>query len=131
MIVLDTHALLWWVKGSGLSSRAKATIDQKQRDGGEIIISAMTAWEVMLLVKKKRVALATDVSGWFNTIARLKGVRFVPMDRRIAMASADLPGDFHRDPADRIIVATARAMSAPLVTKDRAIQRYEHVHTIW
>jgi PIN domain nuclease of toxin-antitoxin system len=53
------------------------------------------------------------------------------MDRHIAMAAADLPGNFHQDPADRMIVATARSLSAPLVTKDKEIRSYEHVRTIW
>jgi PIN domain nuclease of toxin-antitoxin system len=131
MIVLDTHTLLWWVEGKGLSKPARAAIDREVEDEGEIVVSAMTAWEVMLLIKKGRLRLAMDVGGWFDKVTRIAGVRFMPIDRRIALASADLPGDFHSDPADRMIVATARSLSAPLVTKDRLIRKYEHVKTIW
>ncbi|SAL75903.1 twitching motility protein PilT [Caballeronia peredens] len=131
MIVLDTHALLWWVGGAGLSKHARAAIDREIEDQGEIVVSTMTAWEVMLLVKKGRLGLAMDVGGWFDKVSRINGVRFAPVDRNIALASADLPGNFHQDPADRMIVATARSLSAPLVTKDLHIRRYEHVKTIW
>ncbi|SAK69047.1 twitching motility protein PilT [Caballeronia fortuita] len=131
MIVLDTHALLWWVEGRGLSKPARAAIDREVQEEGEIVVSTMTAWEVMLLIKKGRLRLAMDVAGWFDRIGRIAGVRFAPIDRHIALASADLPGEFHSDPADRMIVATARSLSAPLVTKDRQIRSYEHVRTIW
>jgi PIN domain nuclease of toxin-antitoxin system len=131
MIVLDTHALLWWVDGTGLSKLARAAIDREMEDGGEIIVSMVSAWEVMLLVNKSRLALSMDVGGWFDKVGRISGVRFVPLDHRIAIAAADLPGDFHKDPADRMIVATARSLSAPLVTKDKQIRSYEHVRTIW
>jgi PIN domain nuclease of toxin-antitoxin system len=131
MIVLDTHALIWWVEGVGLSKAARAAIEREIEADGEIGISAMSAWEVMLLVKKGRLALAMEVGRWFEKVSRISRVRLLPMDRNIAIEAADLPGDFHKDPADRMIVATARSLSAPLVTKDRRIQSYEHVRTIW
>lgn len=131
MIVLDTHALVWWIDGTGLSKHARATIEQELEIDGEIVISAISAWEVTLLVKKGRLGLAMDVGDWFDRVNRINGVRIAPMDHRIAIASADLPGDFHDDPADRMIVATARSLSAPLVTKDKQIRSYEYVRTIW
>jgi PIN domain nuclease of toxin-antitoxin system len=131
MIVLDTHALLWWIEGTGLSKQARAAIDRELEDEGEIVISTMSAWEVMLLVKKGRLGLAMDVGGWFDKIKQINCVRFAPMDHKIAIGAADLPGDFHKDPADRMIVATARSLSAPLVTKDTQIRNYEYVRTIW
>ncbi|KND57544.1 hypothetical protein BSCH_00946c [Candidatus Paraburkholderia schumanniana] len=131
MIVLDTHALLWWVKGTGLSKQAHAAIERELENDGEIAISTMTAWEVMLLVKKGRLGLTMDVGGWLDKVNRINCVRFVSMDRNIAIAAADLRGDFHKDPADRIIVATARSLSAPLLTKDEQIRSYDHVKTIW
>jgi PIN domain nuclease of toxin-antitoxin system len=113
-----THTLLWWVD------------DREVEDEGELVVSTMTAWEVILLMKKGRLRLAMDVGGWFGKVSRIAGVRFIPIDRHIALASADLPGDFPSDPADRMIVATARSLSAPLVTKDRQIRSYKHVKTI-
>jgi PIN domain nuclease of toxin-antitoxin system len=131
MIVLDTHILLWWIEGTGLSKHARAAIEQEMENEGEIVISAISAWETMLLVKKGRLRMAMDIAGWFDKVRRINCVRFVPLDHKIAMAAADLPGEFHNDPADRMIVATARSLSAPLVTKDERIQNYEHVKTIW
>ncbi|MDR5738925.1 MULTISPECIES: type II toxin-antitoxin system VapC family toxin [unclassified Caballeronia] len=131
MIVLDTHALLWWIEGKGLSKPARVAIDREMKEEGEIAVSTMTAWEIMLLIKKGRLRLATDVAIWLDKVSRIEAVRFVPVDRHIAIASADLPGNFHQDPADRMIVATARFLSAPLLTKDEQIRTYEHVRTIW
>jgi PIN domain nuclease of toxin-antitoxin system len=131
MIVLDTHAVVWWVEGKGLSKKAQTTIDREMKQDGEIVISAMSAWEITLLVKKERLRLAMDVGSWFDKIGQISRVRFAPIDRQIAMAAAVLPGDFHKDPADRMIVATARSLSAPLVTKDEQIRQYAHVKTIW
>jgi PIN domain nuclease of toxin-antitoxin system len=131
MIVLDTHALLWWVEGAGLSKQARAAIDRELEEQGEIVISAMSAWEVTLLVRKGRLALAIDVGSWFDKVRQINRVRFAPIDHKIGIAAADLPGEFHEDPADRMIVATARSLAAPLVTKDKLIRKYEHVKTIW
>lgn len=131
MIVLDTHALVWWIGGKGLSKPARAAIDREVKEHGEIVVSTMTAWEIMLLIKKGRLRLATDVGRWLDKVSRIEGVQFAPIDRHIALASADLPGNFHQDPADRMIVATARSLSAALVTKDEQIRSYEHVKTIW
>lgn len=131
MIVLDTHALVWWVSDDRqLSATAKAAI-AAEREKAEILLSAITAWEVAMLVRAGRLELTQDVMTWLDTIAELPGVRFVPVDARISVQSVDLPGVFHKDPADRIIVATARHLGAPLVTADLKIRDYPHVHTIW
>ncbi|AYD66076.1 type II toxin-antitoxin system VapC family toxin [Achromobacter sp. B7] len=131
MIVLDTHALLWWVSGdSQLSRAAREAIDAEGQDG-EILISAITAWEVAMLVKAGRLALTMDAADWLDTVVQVPAVRFVPVDVRISVQSVELPGEFHKDPADRLIVATARHLSAPLVTADSKIRDYPHVQTIW
>ena len=131
MIVLDTHALVWWVNGdAALSEPARAAIDREQQ-GGEIILSAITAWEIAMLVENKRLVLSMDVDSWLSTAAEIETVRFWHVDVEIATKSVRLPGDFHKDPADGMIVATARKLAAPLVTKDQKIQAYPHVKTIW
>lgn len=131
MIVLDTHALLWWVNGDALlSKRAKSTIDKNLSDG-EIIISSITAWEIAMLVKQNRLFLSMDVAGWLATVAEIEALRFVPVDIDVSLKSVDLPGVFHKDPADRMIVATARKLAVPLITKDEKIRNYPHVKTIW
>ncbi|MNV69126.1 Ribonuclease VapC22 [compost metagenome] len=131
MIVLDTHALVWWVSGDSLLSRAaREAIEAEGRDG-EILISAITAWEVAMLVKAGRLALTMDAAAWLDTVVQVPAVRFVAVDVRISIQSVELPGEFHKDPADRFIVATARHLSAPLVTADLKIREYPHVQTIW
>ena len=131
MIVLDTHTLVWWVTGDPtLSKKAKNAIEQAQ-DGGTIIVSSISAWEIALLVERERLLLSMDVRSWLAIVAEIESVQFLPVDIDIALNSVDLPGEFHKDPADRMIVATARKLAMPLVTKDEKMRAYAHVKTIW
>jgi PIN domain nuclease of toxin-antitoxin system len=131
VIVLDTHALVWWVSADPtLSKKAKAAIE-RELVGGEIIISSISAWEIAMLVEREKLVLSMDVSSWLDTISAIEAVRFMPVDVEIATKSVDLPGEFHKDPANRMIVATARKLAVPLVTKDEKIRAYAHVKTIW
>jgi PIN domain nuclease of toxin-antitoxin system len=131
VIVLDTHVLLWWVSGEvQLSKKAKAAIE-RERSEGELIVSSISAWEISLLVKRERLSISTDVTSWLATVNEIEALRFVPVDNEIALKAVELPGEFHKDPADRMIVATARALAAPLITKDQKIRDYAHVKTIW
>jgi PIN domain nuclease of toxin-antitoxin system len=84
-----------------------------------------------MLVERETVAFSMDVEDWLATVAQIPGVRFAPVDVDISVKSVQLPGEFHKDPADRLIVATARKFAAPLVTKDLKIRAYAHVKTIW
>lgn len=131
MIVLDTHALIWWVSGDeSLSKNANAAIE-RELEGGQIIVSAISAWEIAMLVEREKLVLSMDVGSWLAAVAEIEAVRFIPLDVEVAVKSVGLPGEFHKDPADRMIVATARKLSAPLVTKDEKILSYAHVNTIW
>ncbi|MCC3751744.1 MAG: type II toxin-antitoxin system VapC family toxin [Halorhodospira halophila] len=133
MIVLDTHALLWWANGDAqLSPHALAAIEHEiQADDGEVLISAISAWEIALLVEKGRLTLSMTTDDWLNTVEEIEGVRFVPLDAATAVESTRLPGDFHKDPADRMIVALARRFNAELIAADEKITAYRHVKTIW
>lgn len=132
MIVLDTHALIWWVNGDKqLSAKAKKAIETELSSEGQVIISAISAWEIAMLVAKGRLALTMDIDDWLETVASIEGVSFVSIDTDVAVQSVRLPGEFHLDPADRLIVALARHLSAPLVTADTKIREYQHVKTIW
>ena len=132
MIVIDTHVLVWWVSESGtLSTAAKRALKNATKSGSEVLISSISAWEIAMLVEKGRLVLSMDVERWLDGVAQIDGVRFVPVDNEIGIKSAVLPGTFHKDPADRMIVATARKLAVPLVTADEKIIRYEHVKTIW
>ena len=132
MIILDTHALIWWASGdtAQLSAPAQAAI-ARELDGGQIVVSSISAWELAMLVAKDRIALSMDVAEWLACVSQIEAVSFVPVDNSIAVKSTELPGDFHKDPADRMIVATARKLAAPLVTADEKIRAYPHVRTIW
>ena len=131
MIVLDTHTLVWWVTGDPtLSKKAKAAIGREQA-GGDIVVSGISAWEIAMLVKRDKLVLSMDVSSWLSAVTQIEAVRFVPVDVEVATKSVELPGEFHKDPADRMIVATARKLAVPLVTKDDRIRAYAHVKTIW
>lgn len=131
MIVLDTHTLIWWVNGDKqLSSKAKKAIDSELTDG-QVMISAISAWEIAMLVSKNRLALTMDIDDWLATIASIEAVSIVPVNAEVAVQSVRLPGEFHPDPADRIIVALARHHSVPLATADTKIREYRHVKTIW
>lgn len=132
MIILDTHALIWWASGETvqLSAPAQAAI-ARELDGGQIVVSSISAWELAMLVAKDRIALSMDVAEWLACVNQIESVSFVPVDNSIAVKSTELPGEFHKDPADRMIVATARKLAAPLVTADEKIRAYPHVRTIW
>ena len=132
MIVLDTHILIWWATGdlTKLSPNAISAINQELA-GGEIIISTITAWEIAMLIAKERIVISMDLDEWLSTIAQIEAVKFYAVDNDIAVKSASLPGEFHKDPADRMIVATARKLGCALVTADEKILNYQHVKTIW
>jgi len=131
LIVLDTHAWVWWIASpERLSPSAKQRIDD-EAEKTPILISSISAWEVALLVKKGRLELTMDVEEWIARSESLPALRFVPVDNRIAILSNHLPGDLHEDPADRIITATALTLGATLVTRDRKLQDYPHLETFW
>lgn len=133
LIVLDTHALIWWVDGNPrLSDKARKAIETELAiENGLVLVSAITAWEIAMLVQKQRLTLSMDVDDWLATVQDIDGIRFVPVDNAVAVQSTRLPGEFHPDPADRLIVALARHESASVVTTDEKITKYRHVKTIW
>ena len=131
MIVLDTHAWLWWISNpENLGASAVAAIEQAMTENG-IFISSISTWEIALLVAKGRLVLSIDLHDWVRKTESLPFVRFMPVDNTVALRSVALPGDFHADPADRIITATALTTGLPLVTKDEKIQACSFIQTIW
>ena len=132
MIVIDTHILVWWVSGvETLSTAAKKAIKNTLSNSSEVLVSSISAWEIAMLVEKGRLVLSMDVESWLDEVSQIDGVRFLPVDNEIGVKSTALPGEFHKDPADRMIVATARKLAVPLATADEKILQYEHVKTIW
>lgn len=131
MIVLDTHAWIWWVNGSRDLSKTAKSIIENERKTNPIHISSISVWEITLLVEKGRLRLSMGIEEWIAKSESLPFLRFVPVDNRIALQSVRLSGAFHTDPADRIIVATALTLGAELVTKDDKIRSYPYVKTVW
>lgn len=132
MIVLDTHALIWWVSDDErLSPLAAEAIKRELGNDGQILVSAITPWEIAMLLEKGRMALAMDLDEWLSAVESIECVSVVPISLRVALQSVRLPGEFHRDPADRLIVALARELNAPLLTADEKIQGYPHIKWIW
>lgn len=126
MILLDTHVLIWAFSDSPrLGTQARLRIDE-ERQVQRVGISAITPWEIALLVAKRRLELGVDVREWVNKALRWPGVELYPIDSDIAVESVELPGNAHNDPADRFLIATARNRSATLVTADAKILSYSN-----
>lgn len=131
MIVLDSHAWVWWVAEPDQLSRTARQAIERATEAGAVHVSCISTWEVALLVAGGRLRLTMDAADWIAHCQGLPFLRFVPVDNAIALGSVRLPEPLHRDPADRIIVATARSLGMPLVTKDARLRRYPHLETIW
>jgi PIN domain nuclease of toxin-antitoxin system len=123
MVLLDTHAILWLDNGDPLSETAHQAIRQAAVSGG-VLVSPVSAWELGLLVKRARITLDLEPLAWFRRFLDGAGVRLVPLSIEAAIRSSFLPDTFHGDPADRLLVATARELDVPLVTRDRRILRH-------
>ena len=126
MIILDTHIWVWWSgENSQLTDEYADVIRSKQAEG--IGISSISCWEIAQLFAKDRLSLSEPVLRWLELSLALPNVILLPLSPRIAVESYKLPGDFHKDPADQIIVATARVYDCELITYDSKILKYPHV----
>lgn len=125
MIILDTHVWVWWVDGGGQLPPDYLALIQTETANG-LGVCAISCWEVAKLVELARLQLAIPVDQWL-ALALQPPVQLLPLTPEVAAGSTQLPGSFHRDPADQMIVATARHYDCPLVTVDRLIRAYPHV----
>ena len=123
-ILLDTHTWIWLFNGSTeLSQDATKQIDLATNRGA-VYISAISVWELSMLVAKNRVKLSQPIHQWVKNSFNQPGVNISPILPEIAIESSFLPGGFHGDPADRIIVATARTNNLTVLTRDKKIIKY-------
>jgi len=130
MILLDTHTWIWSHSATKLlSDSVKKLIKKTQTD--HRAIASISIWEFAMMVTKGRINVKIDPKRWLNNAIDNSGLRVIELTPEIAMESCNLPGSFHKDPADRIIVATARAHNLMLLTKDRKIIEYPHVQAVW
>jgi PIN domain nuclease of toxin-antitoxin system len=123
-LLLDTHAAVWITEDQPLASGAVEAIDAAYRTGITVFVSAITAWEIGLLVSRNRLSLVARPERWFQRLLAIPGVRLADLSPDILIASSFLPGKPPRDPADRIILATARDLGATLITRDRLLLNY-------
>ena len=130
-IVLDTHAWIWWVtKDRRLSQKARAAIQNSQRDD-TLWLSLISLWELAKKVEKAQLVLDRPLDQWLDEATAQPDLHLAELTRPILVESCRLPPPFPGDPADQIIVATARHLEAALVTKDRAIRQYSQVRSVW
>lgn len=128
--LLDTHVWIWWnAKPSALSARVLKLIQESEYD--ELLLSSISVWEVSKLIEKKRLTLASDGREWIKTALDIPSMRLVELSPEISWQSTQLPQPFHDDPADQIIVATARIEKAVILTADQLIRKYPHVRSEW
>ena len=128
-IVVDTHVWVWWILDTGQLSIAQRHAISRNEDD-LIGVSAISCWEVAKLFEYGRLELPSELPDWFSTALAYPGVSLLELTPEVAIESTSLPGSFHRDPADQIIVATARLHDCDLVTSDDKIAEYPHVHTV-
>ncbi len=130
MILLDTHAWWWGLsEPENLSGVARQEIEQTP--SGQRCIAAISLWEFAMMAQRQRIQLTISAQEWMDYAIQEACTQVLPLSGEIAIDSCNLPGEFHKDPADRLIVATARMYDITLVTKDQKIRDYEHVKTIW
>jgi PIN domain nuclease of toxin-antitoxin system len=128
-ILLDSHIALWLDSGSErLRESTRELIDACWRNGGTIFLSAVTAWEMVLLVDTGGIELDCPVEAWIDRFLDRPGVASVPLGHRAACRSYLLHDLAHRDPADRLLIATAIELGCPLVTYDERIVRFGEAH---
>lgn len=119
--LLDTHVWIWWMlRTDDLEPMVLKRLDDLAR-GSRPLLSAMSLWEMAMLVERGRVVLKGDLRRWLRVAAGPETVEVVPITPDIAAASASLPSSFHRDPADRLLVATAKVRGCPVLTHDERI----------
>ncbi len=123
MILLDTCALLWTVNGDPLSPEALKAIN-KARNAGALFLSPVSAWEIGILAQRGKVEFGVSAESYVSRAFTRPGVQIVPLTPEIAVRASYLPGQFHSDPADRLLISTAIMMGLILVTRDREILRY-------
>jgi len=128
--LIDTHVLVWAVDHpEQLSAKVRKLI--LERASLPLGVAAISLWEIATKASSGKLVLNRPVAAWIAAAVRPPFVSVLPLDERVAVESAQLPEPFHRDPADRMIVATARIHGLTLLSKDQAIWDYAHVKTAW
>lgn len=131
MILLDTHTWLWLLHDPNQLSPPAQSIITESENNNSILISSISVWEIATKQSLNKLQLPLPIHEWFELAQQQPGTVIEPLSSADAIDSANLPGNFHKDPADRILVAIARRYEIPLITCDQKILNYSHVKTIW
>lgn len=127
MIVLDTHAWIWWVDGN---PRMRPEVRERIDAEDDVRVSAISLLEIATAVSLNRLVLRPSAERWLEIAQSAMLLRIEPLTASICLESVRLPGELHRDPADRLIIALARQVKAPLCTADNKLLSYPHVNCI-
>jgi PIN domain nuclease of toxin-antitoxin system len=128
LILLDTHALIWFVNED---PQMPAALWNKINKEKQILVSAISAWEIAMLVEKERLLLTMTIAEWLKTAGLYFPLTWLDLDVEICLKSTQLPGNFHQDPADRFIAASTLLNQATLITKDEKLRSYPFLETHW
>lgn len=129
--LLDTHTWIWWhMRPQNLSKKVLSLISDSS-NYNELLLSAISPWEFSKLIEKGRLGVSLDPEHWIISALDMPKLRLVPLSPVIAYRSTTLPRPFSNDPADQIIVATAREEKAAILSKDERILKYKHADSIW
>lgn len=123
-LLLDTCAVIWMGENASIAPAAVAAMDTSATNGTPVLISPISAWERAMLVAKGRLRSPLSPKAWFDRILTTGGLKLAPLSPDILADASFLPEPLHRDPADRIIIATARALDLTIVTRDSLILDY-------
>lgn len=122
-VLLDTHIWVWWLTPDSPLSRAERNALDAKAVRRELFLPAISLWEVQVLHAKRRFELPLPFAKWLTRASDERMISVLPLSVEVVLALDSLPASFHGDPADRLIVATARAHALPLATHDTAIRR--------
>ena len=125
-IIIDTHIFLWLMEGSSDLKDSEIELINKVIHNGQILVPSISIWEIAMLQKLGKITLSMPIKNWIEQSLNQKGIVIAAFDTEILIESVFLPGNFHKDPADRMIVATSRIKKVPLLTHDQRIIEYSN-----
>jgi PIN domain nuclease of toxin-antitoxin system len=127
MILIDTHIFIWFATNSiDLKPKFRLILEENR----EIYISIISCWEIAKLVEYERLKFTLPISEWMNIALESTNIKILPLDLPIILDSTNLPGNFHKDPADQLIVATSRTLDIKLLSDDEKIKNHKYVNLI-
>jgi PIN domain nuclease of toxin-antitoxin system len=129
--VLDTHAWIWWASADRRLSRRATTAIRQAQKRGDLWVSLISVLELARKIEKGQLSLDRPLDDWLDRALVAEGLHVAELTRPVLVDSCRLPQPFHGDPADKIIVATARHFGASLITRDGRLRDYSHVRTVW